>query len=79
MKTFKELCEEPKTIDIDLIKDKSMNKKAFATMKRGQNVFYSKTDDKLATWSQLKGDVDSLNDLFKYTDYRQVIAPGKRP
>ena len=67
-----------KTIDIDKIKDKKLNKEAFALLKKGQKAYYSETDQAVISGSDVKKEIGSTNDLFKFTDYKSVVAPGKK-
>jgi len=75
MKTFKEFISEAtvKPIDIDKIKDKALNKKALQIIKKKQKAFYNDDEQEVDTWNNLKKDVDSLNDLYKYTNWVPVI------
>jgi hypothetical protein len=80
MKTFKELMTEAKmkTINIDDIKDKSLNKKAWSILKKKQKAYYSETDNEVVSHEEVKKSVGSIDDLFKFTDYKSVVAPGKK-
>lgn len=78
MKGFKEFLAEAKTVDLDQIKDSKLNKLAWKLLKKGQKVYYSPSEKEVASWNDLKKEVPNVNDLFKYTDYMAVIAPGKQ-
>ena len=84
MKTFAEVhatLQEAKaqhhTIDLDMIKNKDLNKKAWKLLKKGGKVYYSADEQSVDSWATLKKGVDSVADLYKYTDYLSIIAPGK--
>jgi hypothetical protein len=77
MKKFKDFLEEATTIDLDMIKDPKLNKKAWNILKKKQKAYYSAEDNEVLSAADVKKDVGSVSDLFKFTDYVTVTAVGK--
>lgn len=77
MKSFKDFISEATTIDLDKITDKKLNKLAWNALKKKQKVFFNAEEQEVKTWNDLKKEVDSVNDLYKYTDWKSVTAKGK--
>lgn len=77
MKSFKEYLTEAKTIDLDAITDPKLNKKAWNIIKKKQKAYYSAEDKEVLSAAEVKKEVGSVTDLFKYTDYVVVTSVGK--